>query len=340
VTDEVIVQHLTCALRYSRFRLAACLLQELSRSKINPDVDAILDSLPSSLFGIYSRFLRPIHETDLSYVARILSWILFSAAPLSLPELDDALAFNFSNPLRYIYDPTQRCGYAVGVCRLLEGLIIVNTMDSFNARSLQVVGLAHASVADYIVSDEFPQQYKYDLKRGPSHTSLAQTCVDYLLYFVDHPASPTTLPNYPLAVYAARYWGYHLLSCDRQPALLASVIKLLENESRQSVTLISLSAEYLYDRRSPLAMCSQVGYTEGVQFLLSNGAATRPHHDSALRAASRNGHTNIVRLLLDNLPEKNDNFSSSRTDTQMPESIRKQGLSQNLLWTPLGKSVH
>ncbi|KAJ7824221.1 hypothetical protein B0H14DRAFT_2597357 [Mycena olivaceomarginata] len=57
------------------FRLAACLLDELCRRKLDPDVDAIIANLPNDLFGIYGRFLEPIHPKDFIHVARVLHWL-------------------------------------------------------------------------------------------------------------------------------------------------------------------------------------------------------------------------------------------------------------------------
>ncbi|KAJ7812949.1 hypothetical protein B0H14DRAFT_3150185 [Mycena olivaceomarginata] len=129
------------------FRLAACLLQELSRSKLNPDLNTILANLPGNLFGIYRRFLKPIDQADFVYVARVLRWLVFSGRPVSLAELEEALAFNFSNPVQFVYDPSRRGSYATAVCRLLEGLVTVSRVNSLHSGIWsKVVTLAHASV--------------------------------------------------------------------------------------------------------------------------------------------------------------------------------------------------
>ncbi|KAJ7286558.1 hypothetical protein C8J57DRAFT_1497205 [Mycena rebaudengoi] len=79
------------------FRLAACLLIEFSRPKLNPSLDTILANLPNELYGIYDRFMETIDKDDCVYVERILRWLLFSARQLTLPQLEDALAFDFSD---------------------------------------------------------------------------------------------------------------------------------------------------------------------------------------------------------------------------------------------------
>ncbi|KAJ7631728.1 hypothetical protein DFH06DRAFT_1056335, partial [Mycena polygramma] len=286
------------------FRLAACLLHELSRIKINPDLDMILASLPDDLFGVYSRFLKPIGRTDFVYVARVLRWLVYALRPLSLLELEDALAFTYSDPV-HVYDPNKRGGCAAAACKLLEGLVSVSPG---RRKSSEIVTLAHASVADYLVSDDFTREHEYDFTPGPSDTFLAQTCIGHLLHVVDcFTDTVSLLSNCPLAEYAAQYWGFHLLCCDSRPLLLSSVMRLLESRFEP-----------------PLILCAGLGFTEGVQFLLENSAiqgvdadstSREGHHPGvelqklrihqrrtaleALRLACAEGQTAVVQLLLD-----------------------------------------
>ncbi|KAJ7748811.1 hypothetical protein DFH07DRAFT_747117, partial [Mycena maculata] len=174
------------------FRLAGCLLDELSRRKLDPALDKVLANLPGDLFGIYGRFLEPIDRDDFIHVARVLRWIVFSARPVTLQRLKEALAFDFLDPHQYIFDPANQGNHVVWVCKWLQGLVTVSeglpsTDDQADISWSGVVALAHSSVADYIVSDEFRKKHQHDLGAGSSHTFLAQTCVGYLLHFTDHP---------------------------------------------------------------------------------------------------------------------------------------------------------
>ncbi|KAJ7935096.1 ankyrin repeat-containing domain protein [Mycena leptocephala] len=205
------------------------------------------------------------------------------------------------------------------------------------------VSLAHASVADYIVSDVFFRQYEYDLKAEPSHTFLAQTCLGYLLHYHvglgEYPILDTRSKirsDYPLALYAAQFWSYHLFRCDAQkkPELLDSTMRLLKSGNSQYIALNKLRhratrAVYQWSgMQFPLCMCIRLGYMDGFHFLLNNGANVdgdgsdiTPLHcaaafgrgdivrllldkganiGGAMVGASRNGETDIVRLLLQN----------------------------------------
>jgi hypothetical protein len=93
-----------------RFRLAACLLIELSHCQWKDELDEKLQNLPKDLFGMYDRFLdsQRFRPEDLGYVASVLRWI-FSARTMTLAELADAIAFKFeSDPVRHIYCPDRR----------------------------------------------------------------------------------------------------------------------------------------------------------------------------------------------------------------------------------------
>ncbi|KAJ7112614.1 ankyrin repeat-containing domain protein [Mycena epipterygia] len=308
------------------FRLADCLLTELSRRKVDPNLDSILANLPDELFKIYDRFLEPIHADDFVFVERALRWLVWSARPLSVTELEDTLAFDFSDPHQHVFQPTQREECANRVCSLLEGLVTVSmsTGDNDSLYNYEphyqdppdealVVVLAHASVADYLMSPQFTERHKCDLSQGFSHTFLAQTCVGYLLHFADHPLNAQTFPDYPLSSYAAEHWSYHLLRCDDRATLEGSTMRLLEAGSGQYTTLNHLHSQERYhfspdwqrDGPLPLHLCVRVGYTEGVHFLLKKDT----HEDDtvvALHTASRLGHINIVCLLI----EKGANYNA------------------------------
>ncbi|KAJ6505872.1 ankyrin repeat-containing domain protein [Mycena vitilis] len=298
------------------FRLAACLLQELltRTSRINPKLDTILNilnELPNDLFGIYTRFLQPINEDDVVYAAALLRWLAFSAEPVTLGQLDEALAINFSEPGRWVFEPQNRGNVEV-VCCLLEGLVTVGVSEADSAGQKRPVTLAHSSVNDYIVSEQFSTKYKHDLTEAPSHTFLTQSCVAYLLHFEHNPLNSNTLPQYSLTPYAAKFWSHHLLRCHDQGVLQHSIMHLLENGSQQYT---ALNCVYNIERRWqapdanwtqhapwPLYLCSLIGYTEGVVIVLKHGAdvnATGGIYGSAVQAASVNGHEEIVRVLLD-----------------------------------------
>ncbi|KAJ7604364.1 ankyrin repeat-containing domain protein [Mycena polygramma] len=293
------------------FRMAACLLQELTRNKVDTDLDAILAELPSDLFGIYTRFLKPVGDRDFVHVGTLLRWLAFSARPVILLELKDALAINHH---QWVFEP-EKTGRAEAVCDLLEGLVTVGPVTSIyhdsGEISGQVVTFAHSSVNDYIMSQKFLGEYKHDLGEAPSHTFLAQSCVAYLLHFENNPLNSNTLPQYPLARYAAHFWSHHLLRCHDQSVLRGSTMHLLEEGSQQYVAMNCMydigwpmmPPRWSWHAPSPLYLCSTIRYVEGVEFLLNRGAdvnAAGGDYGSALQAAALRGHLAVVHILLEN----------------------------------------
>ncbi|KAJ6504051.1 hypothetical protein DFH09DRAFT_1440359 [Mycena vulgaris] len=272
------------------FRMAACLIVEISHCPWERELDKTLDNLPNDLFGIYDRFLQSIRPEHLPYAQAALRWLIFSRQKLTLAQLADAIAFDFSNPAHCIYEPSRREGNTVTIPRWLEGLA------TFTGYS---VGLAHASVQDYLLSMRFTDKFGCDFSAGLSHTFIAQTCIGYLLYFADHPlGGEDELQSHPLAGYAADRWCYHLLHSHDRTVLLGGAMQLLEDGTEPYKVLKQASWS---PHASPLHLCCEERYIEGVRRLLETGADInlRSRRGSPLQVASRRGHIKIVRLLLE-----------------------------------------
>ncbi|KAJ7865042.1 ankyrin repeat-containing domain protein [Mycena olivaceomarginata] len=300
------------------FRLAACLLLELSRCKRQNELDKTLADLPNDLVGIYDRLLQAIRPEDFVYVAAVFRWLVFSNGSfilppffpgwLTLPMLADAVAFDFSDPAHLRYDPSLRNDNANAIPEWLDGLTVI-VGGSGGEQSL---ALAHASVRDYIISPQFYQKFDFDLSSGPSHTCMAQSCIAYLLHFSDHPLNSSTFPNYPWAFYAAQNWHYHMLRCHDPTIIFADLLRLLESGSRQCVALNNLRIHNRWNHYAlkcfsrappPLYMYSEEGYTEIVRLLLAHGAQINLQagkYGTALQAACAKGHMDVIRLLLEN----------------------------------------
>ncbi|KAF7339002.1 hypothetical protein MVEN_01976400 [Mycena venus] len=301
------------------FHLAACLLIELGHCHWEDVWEKTLTLLPADLFGIYSHFFTWAKGTlPTVFIQAIFRWLVFSTRPLTLEELADAIAFplsdpnfDFSDPTKSIYDPNYRPGnYAI--FKVLEGLIAIKHDGSAKPS----IVLAHSSVKDYILSPEFQWEFGtvINLTKDVSHKFIAQTCIRYLLLFAvgNHSMTLDTLPDYPISLYAAKYWFHHLRFCNDQDqgALLPLTMHLLEDGSSQHAALYRLCpfpwhVTCVWDGPiSPaLCMCSEMGYTEGVRFLLieHNTPIDQATEDgkTALHLASKKGNLDIARLLIE-----------------------------------------
>ncbi|KAF8217377.1 ankyrin repeat-containing domain protein [Mycena galopus ATCC 62051] len=290
------------------FRMAKCLLAELGGCHWRQNWEDTLKVLPADLCEIYSRFITQAkHSIPVSFMQAIFRWLVFSAREVTPDELADAIAFSLDDPAfdfsdldRSIYNRDRRPGNS-GIFKLLGGLIVIKNEDSATLS----ITLAHPSVKDYLLSPQFQQQFgaTINLMKEVSHEFIAQTCVRYLRIFADanHSMTDDTLPDYPISLYAAKYWFHHLQLCDDrgQKALLPSTMHLLEDGSSQYAAFCQLWGR----AASPLCMCSEMGYIEGVRYLLvehntSGDLATR-YGGTALDIASEKGHLDIGMLLIE-----------------------------------------
>ncbi|KAJ7464497.1 hypothetical protein FB451DRAFT_440150 [Mycena latifolia] len=279
------------------FRLAACLVTELTSSPWPDDLDETLKSLPDTLFGIYNRFLEKILPKHWVYVEQVLRWLLFSVEGLHLDVLADAIAFDFSNPAQYIYKPSRCTVNKVTIPKWLKGLVTFNGWD--------YATLAHASVKDYLLSKQFTAKFGCDLSASISHTVLAKTCIDYLLNSSNHNLNHDELQNHPLARYAAKNWCHHLLHSHDRTILFAGAMQLLEDGSSKYENMMRVfQASSMEAPASSLHLCCERGYLEGLHAILENGvdvnALSEKTGVSVLHQACRNGHTAIVHVLLEN----------------------------------------
>ncbi|KAJ7445602.1 ankyrin repeat-containing domain protein, partial [Mycena latifolia] len=353
-----------CIVRKSNgmFRLAACLLVEISRRWTNVgELDKMLDRLPHELFGIYDHFLEAIDPADLVYATGVLRWIIFSTGERTLDELADAVAFDFSNPTQYIYEPNRRSGNEVAIRQWLEGLVIVSDLHP-------TVILAHASVQDYVLSKDFTHKFGHDLNSKLSHTFIAQSCIHYLLYFSDHPEAYLSftrkghflISDHPLGNYAARTWYQHLLLSHDRTILLTSAMHLLKEGNSQYHALHYFYNMYEPWKKSlpalPLHLCCHNGYIEGVHSLLERGADVNEvipgkgtWGRTPLYFAVKEGHTDIIRLLLKNNADPNIevinsgtvlDVASSQGNTEMVRVLLENGAHMNAGGRKYGSTLY
>ncbi|KAJ7075242.1 hypothetical protein B0H15DRAFT_917036 [Mycena belliarum] len=243
IIDQVVIKS------NGMFRLAACLLVELSRHRLG-NLDRTLQNLPEELFDVYDRFMDAIPESEERFYAiGVLRWLIYRKNPppilgLDMPKIEqyaDAVSFKVSSTSAdsiYIYDPNLRDKITTLIPQWLEGMVTIN-----NKKCLE---LAHSSVRQYLLSERFSQKFNTDLNLAPSHTSLTKMCAGYLLHFVDHLISQDTLAQYPTARYAAYYLDLHLEESSFDiPGLWPSLLHLFDQRSQRYRAFIQLY--HIYD---------------------------------------------------------------------------------------------
>ncbi|KAJ7089482.1 ankyrin repeat-containing domain protein [Mycena crocata] len=136
-------------------------------------VPRTLETLPNDLFGIYDHFFETLRPQDFVYATGALRWLMFSAEQYpftTLDKLSDAVAFDFSNPVHYTYDPTLRQDNMTALLDWLEGQVTISSRQR-----KKCLALAHSSLQDYLLSKHFLKKFNCDLTSGISYTFIARS---------------------------------------------------------------------------------------------------------------------------------------------------------------------
>src|ERR1700727_3989815 len=88
-----------------RFRWVVCQLDELRKCAKLSELRRALNALPKTLDETYERILVKIDELYREDVQKVLQFLAFSARPVSLEEVVEALAVTFEGSPRF--DPEQ-----------------------------------------------------------------------------------------------------------------------------------------------------------------------------------------------------------------------------------------
>lgn len=224
---------------------------------------------------------------------QILQWIVFAVRPLSVNELQEALAVeentekidesNFVDPELF-----------TSVC---AGLVVHDQVSG-------IVRLVHASTQEYfkrIRFDRFPD----------AHIQIGRVCLTYLSFqeFEAGTCSHDLVvkpdkQKYHLLRYAAENWGEHCCGGSER-VMQDQILEFLGNEEKMSnaVQVMHFAAPTRFPKfMSRLHLAAHFGLENTVKLLLMQGddiLARDGFGASALHKAAEAGHENLVQLLLE-----------------------------------------
>ena len=275
-----------------------------------------------------------IDQTCIEDCRRILTLLCFSARPLSVPELIDAIAVDiYSAQL----NPKRRLQNANDILDICIGLVDIdlkadNTNMSYGQeKDTSTVRIAHFSVQEYLESELIRNQKAaiFSLIAVEAHDEIAQIC---LIYMLEPGLTVTDLDKYPLSKFAACFWYRHYKSTEYQDSKLDNLIlQFFKCQRELFVHLISSlktfpTAEGFYlasnpkMRQSPVDCASLLGLRwvlgelisaqqekDSKQCILPSTSTFRStdvnsqggHYSNALQAASYGGHEEVVKLLVE-----------------------------------------
>jgi ankyrin repeat protein len=310
---------------WNRFRWAACQLDALGKCRNRLALRNSLKTLPPTLDATYDRILCAINEEDSEYAVRILRWLAFSSRPLLLEEVSEVVAIDTNRDPMFdqdevLEDPSD----VLDICSSLITITTTNNIDRDFPRpshfgyvpSGKVVGLAHYSVKEYLVSDRSRphRAEKYRIQDVSCNGFLAISCLGYLFQFDECDLfSCKDIEGSKLAQYAAEFWSKHAQAAgERRGDLSHQIMSLFLKKNGAYLNWAKMSdldrhwrkpifTETLEDVPTPLYFASFFGWTDIIEQLLSAGANINAQgglYGNALQAASAKGHKKTVGLLL------------------------------------------
>ncbi|RFU79488.1 nucleoside phosphorylase domain-containing [Trichoderma arundinaceum] len=289
-----------------------------------------LQKKPKALYGKYGKLYEAYNKAmeriqcqlgDLPQIAQlILSWIVYARRPITVPELQHALAVEFGT-IEINTDNILTVEYMI---KASAPLVKVDTQSN-------IVHLFHYTAQEYF--ERFGNDW---LHNAQSH--ITRICVTYLLFEAFEGVPTPTGESFqerrlahPLYDYSARHWGDHAressTTCDEVMDFLLSE-KSMESSTqalfmgfREKMTSMHLVAYFgiahisqnlilqgSYDSedggsRTPLSYSAERGHKAVVQLLLNTGKVNVNTIDRCRQTplfwAAGNGHKSVVRMLLE-----------------------------------------
>ena len=243
----------------------------------------------------------------------MLQWLTFSERPLTVEEIAEVVAIDVKrdpafNSDEILEDPME----ALNIC---SSLVVITTQEATDTRpTRRIIGLAHYSVQEYLVSDRIRQGHakQYSMPRTESHNAIAKSSLMYLLQF-QQLLSTESLGSFALADYAAKCWHGHFEAGGEELEQSSLAVRLMSMESNTYLNWLRLVVhpsnwavfqleDHPKNDITPLCYTSFLSWTAAARLLINNGADLNARGEflgPALYEASFGGSVQIVNMLLD-----------------------------------------
>ena len=286
---------------------------ELLRQCFPPSVRHILEELPDSLDETYERILREVRKPNQGHAHRLLQCLVAAVRPLEVKELAEVLAFDFNTGGMPKLNPGWRWeDQEEAVMSACSSLVTI--VKDGNSR---IVQFSHFSVKEFLTADRLAEPIRdvtrYHIRLEAAHTILAQACLSVLFRFDDH-VDRESVKNFPLALYAARYWPKHARVENVSSCIKDGMECLFDTEKRHFSTWLWIYNEDGGVRSMstprpekpeavPLYYAARLGFRDLAEHLI----AKHPEHVNArggykftpIHVAAFAGHVDILSLLIE-----------------------------------------
>ena len=270
-----------------------------------------LKRLPPRLPDTYTRILDRLDSNYRSKAIKALFWLAYSKRYITVKELAETMAVDAGKAPRF--DPEERLFDDDEIFRICSSLIAISTVYSED-----YVSLAHFTVKEYLMTiHSFEEPTTVD---SHGNMVIAEDCISYLTAIINNtyesPKHPDGLgssrlsTDFPLCRYASRLWTYHTQAAgEHHERLFSIMVDLFQRHTLEACLQVSkhvsLSLDSKYAGLSnpiPLVQAAERGFIRLAEHLLHEGADINSIQNdgfSSFGAAAANGHTNVVKMLLD-----------------------------------------
>ncbi|THV45515.1 hypothetical protein BGAL_0479g00010 [Botrytis galanthina] len=211
------------------FRLAALQLDSLKRHRTVSAIRKGLKQLPSSLDMFYERALKDIPEEDQRYVRIALQWITYTARPLTVSELSEAVIVQIDSPPYLNEDERLSCESSnPTLLDIIPSTFVTVYQKDINYDSPMYNGQSYIRFAHYSVQ-EFLQSSRtsngpvneYYIQELDGLGSIAARSIAYLIHVgsilkYPYPEVVDMHQRFPLIYHAALCWTYYIQRLEIQ----------------------------------------------------------------------------------------------------------------------------
>ena len=272
------------------------------------DILRDVDALPSSLQGLYSKILQTVPASRMSFVQKLLSWVLAAVRPLKLEELLEALIIEPSCQRASTNEifTMEKLGLQnpeVEIPQMCGGLVKITKH--------KLVTFTHLSIRDFLLNHNDPNSMQSNLLQA--HKLLARTCLSLLEPEDRTMKAPRFMRSSPYVVegarptsrlinYAIANWSTHYRIAEPFDQTLAGLVqKSLAKTVNGTYTYCSTSWK---EPNFQIRFGASQGLLSLTQMYLEMGACPDGGSctccDTPLHLASARGHADVVALLLRN----------------------------------------
>jgi hypothetical protein len=308
-----------------------------------PSVQHTLDELPDSLDETYERILREIRKPNQRLAHRLMQCLVAAVRPLEVKELAEVLAFNFGAEGIPMLNSNWRWEDQEGAVMLACSSLVTIVKDG----DWRIVQFSHFSVKEFLTADRLaiPMRdvSRFHIELEAAHTILAQACIGVLLRLDDH-VDLDNIKDFPLAQYAAYYWDRHAkfrsvsarvkkgMEClfDEDKPHFATWLWIHWAEKPEMITMRPKKPDAV-----PLYHAAKLGFRD----LAAHIIAEHPEHvnartdrqDTAIHAATREGNTDILSLLLEHDADVDSREKFGATSLHWASNLGRLSAGQCLL---------